>query len=152
MFHKSSLKLECPSLHPEYARNPAWSRQKEVSHPGRRRHNPFPHQKLQRDEVSARLHHSSFSALHKHAERSKMLEPLMTNLFPFFFFSVCSDSERLEKEGHCSPHTNSNSGNPHSVSTVYRLFPFLFDSSVSARLDVLYFTRHERFFKPAVKW
>lgn len=52
-------------------------------------------------------------------------------------FSVCSDPERLEKEGHCSPHANSDSGNPHSVSTVDRLFP-LSDSSVHVRLDVLH--------------
>lgn len=41
---------------------------------------------------------------------------LVTDLFSF----VCSNSKRLEKEGHCSSHTNSNSRNPHSVSAVLR--------------------------------
>lgn len=58
----------------------------------------------------------------------------------------CSNSERFEKEGHCPSHTDSNSRNPHSVSTVNGHWLFYTDctsyivlkSRVIARLMTLF--------------
>lgn len=61
-----SSQLESATVHPEYARHPAWARQEEVSHPGWWRHHPCSDQKLQRDEVSPRLHDTPSPTHDKH--------------------------------------------------------------------------------------
>lgn len=67
-----------------------------------------------------------------------------------FLFPVCSNPKRLEKERHRSSNTNSNPGNPHSVSTVFSLLSLL----VMHRLNwtLIHYMHHVTFLKPVLKF